>query len=321
MRIEYEPELLEESVFRALHCGEFALKPLAAEYHRRAEPLYAMPEGHSRDAAFQKLQTEMFEKAGLQRPIDEVFACFPHILKKVERAVFISAQQRREEEAELFGGTGQPFSIVTRLCVNTLINSAAFDKFAYHEFSRIDDMLNDIFGYMRKAEIGGENRVQQDIVRDRFRELWDILIDARLARVGRPITQDESCHRSRFTRLFGSSEITQQIFAKLWTLDLPDAPRHQALLRASEAPQTLCDFVGIDHVIQEAEMRRFANLCPICNCATREWEPNAELLPQSVIARIKSRKPEWFPAKGVCRQCVEFFNEAVPVRECGGVAT
>lgn len=313
MRIEFETTLLEETVFQALRGGTPEQRALESAYRRDADTLYSLPSGPAREEAFLGLQSKTFSKLGLREHIDAVFAHFPVLASRLERAIFLLAPLRKDQDAELFGGSGHAFNMFVRTTAATLIDPQAFARFAHHEFSHIADMLDSKFEYSRTPQFAGVNSVQREIARERYRELWDLYIDARLLQAGKPAQQERQGHFFNFIRLFGESALTREIFEQLWTLDFATPPSQPAFIAAAGSPEALCALAGLSFPQQADAIRTFATVCPVCACATKVWVNEPATLNTEIQARIVARVPSWTPEKGLCVQCSEFF--ALPPAE------
>jgi hypothetical protein len=91
-----------------------------------------------------KLNLRWFVRLGLHHPVEEAI----------------------EERAELAGRVVQ---------VRVLLR---------HELMHVADMLDPAFGYERSLPTSDDGPSADNIVRDRYRVLWDVTIDGRLARAG-----------------------------------------------------------------------------------------------------------------------------------------
>jgi len=96
----------------------------------------------------------------------------------------------REEAAELFvpsrnAAAAPPEPVVLiRLRPETLTLSDRLRALLRHELLHLADMLDPGFGYEPRLPPSGAGRAKEQLVRDRYRVLWDAYIDGRLARLG-----------------------------------------------------------------------------------------------------------------------------------------
>ncbi len=193
MHIELDPVLLEDVVFLAIRCREeLGDQSMVEQYHRRVDALYDLPhEGDERELAFRDAHAEFFSQLGLERMVRSPLAEFPLLEDQLERVTFLKAASRKQEGAELFvredeeTGSRQNRVAVVRLRAELFLDPDQLSRLLRHELYYISDMVDPTFGYRPDLGETGESIAQQNLVRDRYRVLWSMYIDARLVRVDR----------------------------------------------------------------------------------------------------------------------------------------
>ena len=193
MHIELDPVLLEEVVFLAIrHREQLGDQSIVEQYHHRVDALYDLPhDGDAREIAFRDVHAEFFSQLGLERMIRGPLAEFPLLEEKLERVTFLKAAARKQEGAELFvreddetGGRQNRVAVV-RLRAELFLDPDRLSRLLRHELYHVSDMVDPAFGYRPDLGETGETIAQQNLVRDRYRVLWSIYIDARLVRTDR----------------------------------------------------------------------------------------------------------------------------------------
>lgn len=309
MRIEFDPRLIEESVFLALREDARDVRVEAARYHRLADPIYTLADPDERDAAFAALYRETFLRLGLQRASEESAQPFSSMNAGLQSLVLAYSHSRKDEEAELYCNPRKGFTAMLRVRPETLICADDFKRLAFHEFSHIDDMANPDFGYTPSLEIAGLNAEQKAMVRDRYRVLWDIYIDARLKLKALPGKHARQWHELNFLRFFGASETTEAIFSRLWDGGFMPHTTNQTLIDAATNPEGLACWAQWEKPeAVQAAVRRFATVCPFCECPTIDWVQEPGRLDHAIVERVKQKVPAWTPDSGLCNQCVEYLN-------------
>lgn len=201
--IEYEPRLIEEAVLRALSC-----RVEEPEFRAERDPLYEIADPEEREARFRAFHAAWFRRLGLGEGIDEALEEQPSVPANVARCLVAYTPWAREEAAELFvpsrnGAAAPPEPVVLiRLRPETLTLPDRLRTLLRHELVHIADMLDPGFGYEPWLPPSGAGPGQEQLVRDRYRVLWDAYIDGRLARLGRTPAGIRAERVSEFRRAF-----------------------------------------------------------------------------------------------------------------------
>jgi hypothetical protein len=313
MMIEFDPRLLEETVFLALRKIAGKGSSEFDRYHLIADELYEISDLERRDAAFHKLHRDTFERLGLNDPIEKATEFFPDLKSRVARVVFILSERRKDEETELFHHIINGWSLIFRVRAETLLDALSFRRLALHELSHASDMLDPAFQYLRALQDNRCNDQQRELARDRFRCLWNICIDARLNRRGEPSLRHREWHEMNFIKQFGVSDLTRRIYSTLWSTEFSSKPTAATLLKAASSPEGLCELVGLTSLDENqlAGIRNFTATCPLCQCPTTEWLQDPSQLSSETIASIHRKFPDWNPALPICRQCEEVFHTSL----------
>ncbi|MBI3265144.1 MAG: hypothetical protein HYZ58_18610, partial [Acidobacteria bacterium] len=205
MRLTYDPELVEEAVLLSeaqgspRSSGQAGLRaqaqgavPAASRadaraFRRERDRVYDMADPDRREAAFHALHLRWFARLGLHEIVGQVVADHRDVVDRVDEGRVLRAVTRREEGADLVdqivpGEVDQRPILVLRLRPRTLLEPEALRALLRHELMHVADMLDPAFGYQRSLPLSDDGPSGDNIVRDRYRVLWDVTIDGRLAR-------------------------------------------------------------------------------------------------------------------------------------------
>jgi hypothetical protein len=299
MQVQYDEDFLEASVFLAASGQRPGVPALQlARFHREREKLYDILGPDERSAAFFRLHLEWFREWGLERPLRTVLGEFPLLREQLTVLAVHQAPTEREEGAELYVNPEGQRTGVLALRRDRLRNDNVCTRFLRHEFSHLHDLLNPAFGYAPALELPGLNQAQQRLAGERYRLLWDITIDGRLARKGHTPSEPPQHYAAAFRRAYSFWPEARQTteFARLWEAQ---APTHQDLLALAANPR------GLREVLAPGPVP--GAVCPLCGFTTHAW---ADTYPvrAHVLDRIVAEFPTWTPADGLCGRCLEAYE-------------
>ena len=304
MRLACDPILIEEVVFLALRrAGERDAE--ARRFRQRSEQAYRLRDPEERDAAFAALNTEFFERLGLDDAVRKLLAEHAEALARVQTFLLQAVFSNKEEGAELYGQHGI-FTVALRIRPETLADRALTERLCRHEFLHLADMLDPVFAYDPHTRFPGQTQAQQNLARDRFCALWDLRIDARLIAAGHLGAQPREVHASRFQKLFGAGAGADDVFAGLFDGDGLLHATHAGLLAAATTPGRLATFAGMD-VPWRAEPSA-SPPCLACGFPSRVWAAHPERIPEAALRDLRLRLPHWTPEQGLCRHCEEMLQ-------------
>lgn len=328
MTLRYDDDLLEAAVFLCAS-GRRPGVPRAqiARFHRERERLYAIPDPDERNTAFFQLHLAWFREWGLEDTLGRFLAEFPLLSPALHTLAFRKARGRQEEGAELYVNLApdappavdraasfspdQPAAAkpkdlargpavvrtgVIALRAERFADDAALAALLRHELTHLQDMVDPAFGYSPELRRAGADPACQRLARQRYRLLWDITIDGRLARRPNGAQTLRETHRAAFDRAFGfwPEARRQAVFEELWT---NPAPRHQRLEQLAADPRDLA----------QAARPLPGAPCPLCGFPTFTWADLAGVNAR-VLAAIRAEFPDWAPERGACARCVEAYQ-------------
>jgi len=205
MRIEYDLRLIEHAVFQAARCD----RRVDIELHDTIDPVYQIPAGRDRELTFQKKYASLFLRFGLNHVIDDLLADYPIVCRIIERCIIREAVRRTAESAELFvkkaeGSSDENKTLIIQVAAASLLEPHSLQYLLHRELLHVADMLDSNFQYAPQ-NFGG-TPARQNLMRDRYRLLWDIYVEARLCRQGLSDQRMVSHQKEMFARLFGCDE-------------------------------------------------------------------------------------------------------------------
>ena len=183
------------------------------------------------------------------------------------------------------------------------------DAFLIHEFMHARDMVDPEFDY-EDAFIPGNPSVK-NLITARFRLLWNMYVDARLARAGIISILPREARYREFDNFYRKIPETQRrgIFEGIWQAE---KFTHEELLSMATDLESLMSKYVDDAEITEEE-RDYIHLqgspCPLCKFPTYNWVDDPEsICDEMVIEAIQIDFPDWESKDGACDRCVEVYE-------------
>ncbi len=219
--IEYDQPLVEQATFLFARRD----RKLECELHESIDPLYRIRDNGQRNDEFGRVWRNWFVRFNLDRLIPDLIAERPHIRQRNARCVVHDAPRHREQSAELFlsrdgsSGLSNRRTLVIRVCADSLVDPQTVVPLMRRELLHVSDMLDERFDYAPQALEGSPST--QNLVRDRYRILWDVYVEGRLAREGKVVESDARALQRAFKRAFtmGGLEPTMNAFDTVFALD------------------------------------------------------------------------------------------------------
>lgn len=304
MQLRYDEDFIEATAFLCTSGQRKSVPSLQiARFHREREKLYAILDPDERNTAFFHLHLEWFREWGLEKLITDLLKEFPLLPEKLSVLAVRKTRNKNDDGAELYvNDTGQRSAILA-LRPESFARDAALRDYVRHEFTHLSDMLDPAFGYAPTLDLPGLNGAQQRLARERYRLLWDITIDGRLAATGHTPMQPREQHAAAFTRgySFWPADRQAETFESLWH---NAAPRHADFLALIADPRGL----------REAHRPALGGACPLCDFPTFTWADSESLRPE-IAARVVAEFPAWSPEQGLCGRCLETYQAAAMLGE------
>ncbi len=308
LRLELDSRLVEDAVLAALRG-----RP-RGPYWAKHDALYAVANEEERDQKFAELHRTELEALDLCAPLRAALDEQPLIAEKVRICRVGPAPSARDEGAELFvarrGDASEPVdrSILLRLRPQAFCEPQELLAFLRHELQHIADMLDPAFGYdpeLPDVE-GGPMRLK--LALQRYRVLWDTVIDGRLLRLGRALESARALRQRELTRAFPMlGENVERAFTRWFEAA---APTHAEILSFALDPLKA---MGL-----EKPARGALGLCPLCQCTGVIHDREETALPPVIASEILADFPAWTPDDGICPQCVDLYRGRTLSRDAAG---
>jgi hypothetical protein len=296
VEIRFDPALVEEAVFLELKRREVSGdRRMAKAFHAQRSGLYGAGAAEERETRFRQLAERYFHELGLSALVTTRFAECPLVAAQVQVAAVQRVWSRKEEHVELYM---RPTTLLLGLQAACYLHRDALVAFLRHELMHISDMLDPAFAYDPHPEFGGMCETEDDLVRERFRVLWNVVVDSRLRRRGWQAVAEEPRRRQEFERAFSS-----------WLPTRRHVVFEECSTRAQCTQRELLDLAKDERLTQT--LGAGGVRCPLCHFPTRdgvrvwdgEWAPIAQA--------IHADYPDWTPAQGACVQCADLYRSRV----------
>src|SRR5262245_56142268 len=177
-QLAYDPELVEDAVLLA----EPKLVPVDARaFRRERDRIYEVADAREREARFRSLHRCWFARLGLNRIVEQSLEERPEVAGRVAEGRVVRALTRKDEGADLVDHVGpgeaepRPM-LVLRLRPSSLAAADGLLDLLRHELQHVADMVDPAFGYQRSLPTSGDGPSYDNLVRDRYRVLWDVTI-------------------------------------------------------------------------------------------------------------------------------------------------
>ena len=183
------------------------------------------------------------------------------------------------------------------------------DAFLIQEFMHAKDMVDPEFDY-EDAFIPGNPSVK-NLITSRFRLLWNMYVDARLARIGVVSVLPKEARFREFDNFYRKIPDKQRrgIFEGIW---MTVKFTHEELLSmATDLDTLMSKYVDPGEITEEE--RDFIHLqgspCPLCKFPTYNWVDDPEsICDEMVIEAIQIDFPDWESKDGGCDRCIEVYE-------------
>lgn len=297
MQLRYDEDFVEAAAFLCASGRRKGVPSLQiARFHREREKLYAILDPDERNTAFFNLHLDWFREWGLEKLLTDLLRGFPLLPVTLSVLAVRKTRGKNDEGAELYVNETGLRSAILALRPESFEFDAALRDYVRHEFTHLNDMLDPDYGYAPTLDLPGLNGAQQRLARERYRLLWDITIDGRLAAAGHIPMATREQHAAAFSRgySFWPVERRTTVFDSLW---LNAKPRHADFLALITDPRGL----------REAHRPAPGASCPLCDFPTFTWA-DADALTSEIMRRITAEFPAWTPEQGLCGRCLETYE-------------
>lgn len=283
--LKFEPAFVEDAVFLAIRSLEASgEKTVTGLFHSEKNRIY---EERKEEGAFQELHENFFLRLGLHSAFKDLLREFP-FLDDPKLMVFIRrAYGRREEGSELYL-EGDSKTVLLSLQTKRVLERFFLEAFVRHELLRVSDMLDPLFQYSPNAVLGGASEAEENLIRDRFRFLWDLYIDLRVGKEGFETIIEKKKTGPEMARLFEKVHDRNR-----WT--------QEELLKLARSEQW-------GRAIEQGGFR-----CVLCGFQSYQRADFGEVEADFIAQEIQRDRPDWKPSLGTCNQCFELYRSRIKV--------
>ncbi len=183
------------------------------------------------------------------------------------------------------------------------------DAFLIHEFMHAKDMVDPGFDY-EDAFIPGNPSVK-NLITARFRLLWNVYVDSRLARMGVVSVLPKEARYREFDNFYRKIPEKQRkgIFDGLWKTE--KLTHEELLSMATDLDTLMSKYVDPGEMADEDQdyIHLQGSPCPLCKFPTYNWVDDPEsICDEMVIEAIQIDFPDWESRDGACDRCVEVYE-------------
>lgn len=218
MHIQYDPHLVEAAVNWAVRSHP----ALEQKLRQALDPLYAEFAPDERDEPFNRSYRDWFVRLGLDQVVTGWIAEFPIISANVDGVVVRIAAKVRLQSAELFvrqrdDEPGVLRTLILQVCPESLCAPQQFRDTMMRELMHVADMLDPRFGY--ELPVIDQPRAREQLIKDRYRVLWDIWVEKRLFATGRVALCSTRRLKGLLERAFSGQQGTEDLLARVWNAE------------------------------------------------------------------------------------------------------
>jgi len=258
-----------------------------------------MAEARTRESAFRELDVRWFARFQIAQPLQAALNEHPSIDGAVSKCFVLKARSPKDEGADLHENReAAPLpTLVIRLRPQTLLASDQLLLLLHRELLHVTDMLDPHFGYERALQphlAFSAGATYENLIRARYRVVWNTTIDGRLAAQGRlPQSGVERSFRE-FQATFGNlCSDPRKHFDDFFR---QHRPRHREIVSFAIS-------AGSGSVDSASATTR--GVCPLCQLPTAKLY--GKFSPE--VASILSREfAEHDLRSGICRQCLDLYE-------------
>ena len=289
-RLEFDPRLMEDAV--QLGIGGHAQE---AEFHRERERIYEIRDEEKRDQRFNELHQQWFIRLDLAHAVERALDDYPLLKRDTKSCRVMFAVFSKQEGADLYGSS--PATIVIKLRPCNLLDTSTLLPFLRHEFMHLHDILDPCFAYQLELPQSEVGPTYDNLIRERYRILWDTWIDGRLFRQGRASADVKQRRQAEFKATFSMlGEGWEAKFSQWFNWPVH---RHEDLLAFALHP--------VSEHSQDSPQQTQTGRCPLCRFPSFDLQDGRGLSPQTV-QEIVADFPDWSSDQGLCRQCSDLYQ-------------
>jgi hypothetical protein len=180
----------------------------------------------------------------------------------------------------------------------TLLDRELLLSFLRHELLHITDMLDPLFAYEPALPAAEGGPTYDTLITNRYRVLWDVTIDGRMARRG---WCDAGVRERDFRDFLAAFPMLGDSGPKVFQRFFDDLqPRHSELAAFALDPRSAAAH-GAEKIIAGTH-------CALCRFPTHAFEPAPQSLAGDIVKAVQEDFPNWIPSHGLCLQCADLYR-------------
>ena len=289
-RLEFDPRLMEDAVLLRIsgHAQE-------TEFHQERERIYEIRDEEKQGKRFSELHQQWFVRLELALAVESALGDYPLLKRDTRGCRVMFSMFSKQEGADLYGTS--PATIIIKLRPSSLLDTSTLLTFLRHEFMHLHDILDPCFAYQLELPQSEVGPTYDNLIRERYRVLWDTWIDGRLLSRGWAPASVKQQRRTEFEATF--SMLGESLDAKFsqW-FDWP-VHGHEDLLTFALHPES----EDLQQNSQEIQTGR----CPLCRFPSFDLQNGRDVSPQTVQEIVRDF-PDWSVEQGLCRQCSDLYQ-------------
>lgn len=296
-RLEFDPQLMEETVML-----NTSGHPREAEFRQARDAIYPLKDPEEKDAQFNQLHRQWFMRLDLGRRVMIALREQPALMQNTRGCYLAYVPLKKAEGADLHGSF--PTTIVLKLRPESLLADSFLSGFLRHEFMHLADIVDPCFAYepeLPESEIGPTH---DNLIRERYRVLWDAWIDGRLFLRGWTTEEVRQQRRLEFQATFPMLEKHCQDIFSAWSQS--PVHTHHDLVTFALDPESAAPGRSVE--------RPRAGRCPLCLFPSFDLQYDSDL-PAEAVREIEADFPDWKPEQGACPQCNDLYQARQMSRE------
>ncbi len=295
---EYDAGLIEEAVILRI-----AGHPEEIRFRRTRNRIYDVADSEEREERFHQFHADWFLRLGLGRPLVAALGEQPSVIQKTRFCCVLPAASSQDEGADLHATMYSHLDdcreekvALVKLRPNSFLDACRLLALLRHEFMHLHDMLDPRFGYKPLFPESNVGPAHDNLVRERYRVLWDTWIDGRLLRRG---WAPDTVRERRWEEFRAAFSVDGQEAEKKFR-EVFDSPF-----------QTHAHFMALAlnpaNRIGPSSAGR-SQICPLCRFPSFSLVNATAGLSQENVEEITLDFPEWRPEHGLCLQCADLYR-------------
>lgn len=294
-KLTFESDFVENAVFLTIRRYEAnGLSECAGKWHGERNRIYSIKDPQARAKAFRQLDDEWFTRLGLRERFETIANLFPILEDPTLMIRIRRALSRKDEGSELYVQGDMKTNLV-KIQTARLFEEDYLEKFLCHEWLRVSDMLDPVFQYSPHAALSDASELEDNLIRDRYRILWDLYLSGRLMKRGFntliPLERERQLIDKAFSKW--TREVQENIFREI----------------SDGKYQTQSDLLKLARDVKlMVPLGQGGLLCPLCHFTSFDPVDLPSRHDPVIVKEIKKDNPDWNMNLGICQNCFDLYQ-------------